>query len=429
MTTSIDSPPPVLVPAGASTPPAPDWMLHTLWATREGVSVSTTPPRAGRAVERFAVLPSSADPRFLLPLACPKAASHALREYRTGRRGERVVRALLAAGIRSHMAQPLLRNRVHVSVMPDVDLTARPGLLLRAHVSEILGREDVQIAVDLVAARRHGMPTFHIVGRDGAALGVGKIGWNGVSGRLVANEARMLARLGQRIPSVREFDFPRVLHAGRWRELELLILAPAPAGRRRPVPPRLPLAATDQVATLWGTERSSLARSGYWRGIRSRLRRAASTARPSGEALPAIADQLEQRHGGTMLAFGSSHGAWAPSSMDLIDGRLYVRGWQRSSDLMPCGIDAVHFVHATEVPRRGVSGARALPTMLERSRLLLPRLGVAAANAELLLALHLLETSLRAAEAGALGVALPDRRYVDTLAALIHGPESARAAA
>jgi hypothetical protein len=424
MTTSIGSPAHMLAPASASTSAAPDWMLHTLWATREGVHVSTTPPRDGRAVERFAVLPSAADPRFLLPLSRTKAASHALREYRTGRRGDRVLRALLAAGIRSHVAQPLLRARVHVSVTQDVDPAVRPGLMLREHVREIVAREDVEIAVDLAAARRHGTPTFHIVGHDGTALGVGKIGSDGVSGQLVANEARMLARLGERIPPVREFEFPQLLHAGRWRQLELLIAAPPPSGGRRRVLPRLPLAATDQVASLWGTDRRPLAVSRYWGTIRSRAHRAASIAGPSGESLPAIAERLEQRHGGTMLAFGSCHGAWAPWNMEVIDGRLYVRGWERSSDLAPCGIDAVHFVHASELRQPRASAAHALPTTLERTRLLLPRLGVAAAHAELLIALHLLEMSLRAAEARPMGVDPADRRYADALAALVHGPDA-----
>jgi hypothetical protein len=425
MTTGIDSPRQMLAPLRASTSAALDWMLPTLWATREGVHVSTTPPRDGRAVERFAVLPNAADPRFLLPLTRTKAASGALREYRTGRRGERLLRALLAAGIRSHVAQPLLRNRVHVSLTQDVDPAVRPGLLLREHVREIAGREDAEIAVDLAAARRDGMPTFHIVGHDGAALGVGKIGSSSVSRQLVANEARMLARLGQRIPPVREFAFPRLLHSGRWRHLELLIVAPPPAGGRRPVLPRIPLAATDQVASLWGTDRSALALTRYWRSIRGRVQQAAFIAGPLGESLPAIAEQLEQRHGQTMLTFGSGHGAWAPWNMDFIGGRLYVRGWEHSSDFMPCGIDAVHFVHATELRRRRPRGADALAATLERTRLLLPKLGVAAVHAELLLALHLLDMSLRAAEASPAGDDVREPRFVDTLAALVQAPDVA----
>ena len=413
--------------AAVAANPALDWIVHTLWGTPGAVRVSSRHPVGARSVERFAVLPSAADPLFLLPLGCPRAASHAVRQYRTSRRGARLSTALLTLGVRSRLAQPLLRDRIHVSVTDEVETEALPRVLLREHLQEIFRRTDLELAIDLGGARPHAIPTFHVVTRDGAPVGFGKIAWNALTRPLVGNEARMLERLGQRTPRVREFAFPALLHSGRWRDLELLIVTPAPRHQRRRLPPQLPLAATDQVGTLWGTDRLQLAHSDYWRRTRDRARLVAllgSAASP----LAAAAERLEQRHGATALDFGSSHGQWVPWNMDLVEGRLYVRDWQRSADVVPRGIDAVQFIHATEqrllrrMPRR-----EALQSTLAACRYVLPRLGIAATEAELLVALHLLEMSLRFEEGRAAGADAADPGYADALTELLQGPAVAAA--
>lgn len=414
--------------AAVSASPALDWIVHTLWGTPGVVRVSTRHPVGVRSVERFAVLPSAADPLFLLPLGYPRATSHAVRQYRTGRRGARLSTALLTLGVRSRLAEPLLRDRVHVSLTDHVEAAALPRLLLREYVQEVFRRTDLEIAIDLGGARPQGIPTFHVVTHHGVPLGFGKIGWNRLTRPLVRNEARMLERLGQRTPRVREFAFPTLLHSGRWRDLELLIVKPAPRHQRRRVALQLPLAATDQVGTLWGTDRMRLSRSAYWSLSRDRIRLVAPLARGlDGSPLPAAAEHLEQRHGATTLDFGSGHGDWVPWSMDLVDGRLYVRDWQRSADVVPRGIDAVQFVHATEPQLRRMPRRDALQSTLDRSRRVLPRLGIASTEAELLLALHLLEMSLRFEEARAAGADAADPDYADALTELLQGP--ARAAA
>jgi hypothetical protein len=396
MTSLAESSAPATGPTGAA---ALDWILETLWRT----------PPGARRIDSFAVLPSAAHPRLLVPLHSRRAASHALREYTPGKTSVRLVKPLLTWGVRSGLATPLLRDRVHVG-----------DVLLKEHLQGVLGRRDLELAVKFDAPRPQRKPILHILDRTGRPLGFGKVGWNELTRSLVRNEVRVLEQLARR--RLREFDVPRLLHAGRWGELELMIVAPVSFGARRRFLQRPPVAATDQTAALGRAECTTLSASGFWQDMRRRIAATARRSHPGRARLASASATIEDRYGDVELAFAGWHGDWVPWNMGHREGRLYVWDWERSGDLAPRGLDGIHFEYQAELGLRKTRPDLALAPVLARARGLLTELDVDAAHAPLLLGLHLLEMALRFDEARAAGVDTADPKYLPALRAHLAGP-------
>ena len=380
------------------------WVVETLWGPP-----APAPARHGRPSESFAVLPSAAHPRLLVPLGSRRAASYALREYTPGKPSVRLTKPLLAWGLRSGLARPLLRDRVHVN-----------DELLKAHLREVLGRPDLELAVKFDAPRPQRKPILHLFGADGHAVGFGKVAWNDVTRALLGNEVRTLQAFERRRRPPREFVVPALLHAGAWRDLALMIVEPISFGARRRFLEHPPLAATDEVGQLAPEARMTLSGSDHWRAT---IRRIAATHHldPSAPAprLQAVAQEIERRYGGLVLAFGSWHGDWVPWNMAYHRGLLYVWDWERADVHAPRGLDVVHFDYQAELGLRKTAPVPALDATLRRAGHLLGALNVDPALRVPLLALHLLEMSLRFDEARSAGVVTSDPKYLPALEHLL----------
>jgi hypothetical protein len=398
MSSVVESPAPVTGPSGIA---ALEWILETLWGMPGGARASAVRlPQGARTTDTFAVLPSAAHPRLLLPLRSRRAASHALREYTPGKTSVRMVKPLLTWGMRSGLAQPLLRDRVHVGVDEHLPAAALAGVLLKAHLEEVLGRQDLELAVKFDAPRPQRKPILHILDRKGRPLGFAKVGWNELTRPLVRNEVRVLEQFERRARPLREFSVPRLLHSGRWRDLELMVVAPVSLGARRRFLACPPMAANDELAGLDGVDRMPLAASPFWERRRRRISATADRS-PQGLARLAAASQaIADRYGDVELAFGTWHGDWVPWNMGRRDGRLHVWDWERGGELAPLGLDAVHFDYQAELGLR-----KTRPDV--------------AAHAPLLLSLHLLEMALRFDEARAAGVDTTDPKYLPALQTLL----------
>jgi hypothetical protein len=398
-----------------------NWVMETLWAPPASASL-TRPLRGARSSETFAVLPNAAHPRLLVPLGSRRAASHALREYTPGKTSVRLAKPLLAWGLRSGLARPLLRDRVHVGVIDGVPIDGLSDVLLKEHLRDVLGRPDLELAVKFDAPRPQRKPILHLLGRDGRAVGFGKVAWNDVTRALLANEVLMLQQFKQRARRPREFVVPELLYAGRWRDLELMIVAPISFGSRRRFLPHPPPNATDEVGQLGGAARMPLVDSDHWQGT---LRRVAAThALCPSEPVPRLHDaaqEIERRYGSLTMAFGSWHGDWVPWNMAHHRGALHVWDWERGGPHAPRGLDAIHFDYQAELGLRKTAPAQALGATLRRSGDLLGTLNVDPASGPPLLALHLLEMSLRFDEARSAGVSTADPKYLPALEHLLRG--------
>jgi hypothetical protein len=409
----------------AASPWSPDlaWVLDALWGHSGDVQITPLRevPADRRSVDSFALFPTAARPRLMVPLGSGRAASQALHDHATHKRVVRMAKPVLARGLRSGLTRRLVRHGLTVSIADGTPSEALPRLLLKEHLREVMGREDIETAVKFNAKPPHRKPTLQVLSRKGEVLGYVKVGWNELTRGLVGTEARALTRLTGPQCSPDSFEVPRVIHSGRWRGLELLVLEPLARGpwyRRRPPLRTPPTAATAEIASLGETARSPLAESDFWVDTRERIAQAERILeQPS--PLAAVVERVERRFGETPLSFGWWHGDWVPWNMGHVRDRLYVWDWERSGQLAPIGLDALHFEYQAALGIAKLSPPAAADHILKRPDSSLSALELPEALRPLLLCLHLLEMSLRFEEGRAAGVDIVDTKYRPVLEKLV----------
>ena len=180
------------------------------------------------------------------------------------------------------------------------------------------------MSVYLSPARANRKPVLQLLTPQGQPVGFAKIGTNPLTRTLVHAEREALTKLGQ---------------AGL---REVLVLSALPVWQRRcPVTEAQLAAAMNSVASVGGLRREPLAASPYWRQLTGRLAAAdESTAR---DRLLSALDVLSARAGDAPLVLGSWHGDWSPWNMASTHSGLLVWDWERFTDGVPLGFDALHY--------------------------------------------------------------------------------------
>jgi hypothetical protein len=395
-----------------------DWVAGLLAAPPVHATVGRGSLSPTTARETFGVLPTAARPRVLVPLATKRAAAAPFRGASHAREPQvRLGRVLLRIGMRAGIAQHLFRDRLSISLAGEDETSDLLGeLSLTDHLRDVFGRRDIAVAVHVGRARPNWKPLVQVLSLDGNVLGYVKVGWNPLTRALVENEARVLADLELRAASCVTFEVPRILHNGKWRELEILALSPLHGRLMRPTRSSVaPVAAAmNEVARLSAGYETQLARSGYWQAMRGRI-----TAAASDDGIAHLADLVEERHVDDVLSFGSWHGDWTPWNMAWRGTTLAVWDWERSDDAVPVGLDAAHFDFQVALRAARHRSANALHATLAGDTPLLSSLALPRDRERLLLALHLLEMSVRREEGRRAGITAPDSTYLPALAALL----------
>lgn len=339
-------------------------MCGLLWPPPARVTTS------GAAAREFIIVPTARRPRLIVPPG-RRAAAAALRRY--GEPGS--ARARLAARglgllLRTGTGGAVLRDRLRIEVPAGAPT-------IEAYLSEHLGTE-VAVSMHLGAARANRKPVLQLLTGDGTTVGFAKIGISPLTSRLVRAEHDALARLGRaRLAGLRT---PAVLHAGRWQDLQVLVLSPLPVWQRRVRLPRAALLrAMAELAEVDGIETQPLAESGYWRALAARL--AACDQTPDRAALAAALAAVGDRAGGGRLCFGAWHGDWTPWNMANVAAGLLVWDWERFAPGVPLGFDILHcWLQSQVVPGRR-DPREAAADLIGRAASLLAPLGIGPAEA------------------------------------------------
>jgi hypothetical protein len=357
------------------------------------------------------VLPSPRRPQILAPASAPGPAAAAVTQFSNGApaRGRLIANAA-AAALRTGVAQRLLRGRASVSVAPGVVDADLPDLVLSHHLARALGLARADLAVRVGAARPNGKPVVQVSAPDGRIVAFAKVGWNELTRGLVTAEADALRELAGSPPQA--FAVPELLYAGDWDGAAVTAVVPAMGGRPH-VSPEPPAAATRELALGATVERRRLAESGWWRQLGERI------AAVGGEEQARSARRITEAWGERDLAFGRGHGDWTPWNMAEVGGRLVVWDWERAAQRVPVGVDAAHYCLLVALNARGLAPDKAVPDVLGRMPRVLSGLDVAPPDSGLVLALELLEMSVRFAEARAAGVTGLRDRFGSALAALL----------
>ncbi|MET8201023.1 hypothetical protein [Micromonospora taraxaci] len=381
------------------------WVTRAVFGDeRIALTVSGPPPPGHRAAARYAVVPSLARARFLLPLGAPRATAASLLAYNALRPWRvRVVRAVLGVLARVGAMDLAPFPRLTVSLPDEV---AADEVLLAGQLGTALGGAGVYAACGVRPPDPNHKPTLQLFAPDGRALGYAKIGWNGATRALVTAEAAALRELTTATRTPDHPAAPRLLvETAASGQLVALVepLPPAVRGVVADAPPRI-------AALLAVARRGSppepprqLAGSPFLVRLTAEAERAAASAPDGARAVAAVA-ALARRHGGTAVEFGHWHGDWVPWNLGVHAGRLVAWDWEHSGPGVPLGFDLAHDAFQRALVLRdapAAAAALAVDAHLDRYG---AELGLGPAARRLVADAYLLEMWLRVwrlADAGA----------------------------
>src|SRR5882724_11703972 len=209
----------------------------------------STADRTGELIVEYVVVPDARRPRLLVPAVSRRVAAAAVRRYAEPQsRIARLKRHAVVAAVRTGASGVLLRDRIRV--------TGPFSTSIDGHLSEALGRE-LAISVHIGPARANRKPVLQLIGPEGDTFGFGKLGSGPLTQRLVRAETAALTALGS--SGLTRLTVPRVLHAGHWRESQVLIQSALPVWLpRAPLAPRRLIAAMLDIAGCCGYTQGTL---------------------------------------------------------------------------------------------------------------------------------------------------------------------------
>lgn len=388
----------VHVPAGGDARSA---YLPDLAALVWPAPADATLHRGGR--RGYAVVPSAARPRLLVPLRSRAAASAILHSTEAVGAKARLRRKLLSVAFRTGLGPLAFRDRLVVDRAGGLD----------EHLAGMLGRKPL-MSIHIGPARANRKPVVQLLGRRGEALGYAKLGVDPLTRSLVDAEAAALDVLST--VDLGPVTVAGVLHHGRWNDLALLVQTALPVRLPRAAPAAAAAAeraAMLTVAGCLGTRRDRYAGSGYAKRLAASVD--ALGDRPEAARLRAVLDTVTLAD--PTVSFGCWHGDWnGGNSAALADGRVLVWDWERFDADVPIGYDALHRQLQTAVTRAGVEPREAARNLLDGAAATLAPFGQPttvsrtgpgqAAGAGLVAVLYLVELAARylrdrQAEAGA----------------------------
>ncbi|WP_433477123.1 hypothetical protein ACQPZP_08755 [Spirillospora sp. CA-142024] len=360
-------------------------------------------PSGYRPVESYAVVPSPANAKFLVPIAGNAAAAATLTCYNRLRSGQvRATRRVLGAGFRTGLAQRLLRHRLTVGIRSDIPAEQAADHLLGEHLRRVLDAPELVFGLGVRPIDPNSKPTLQVFSGDGAPLGYAKIGWSPATRELATTEAEavhavatgLAARAGE--ASGPHPHVPALLHHGPWRDLVITVTAPLPArvtGHGDPGSPPEP-AFTLAIAESSDSGWERLTGTAFWRRLRDDA--AAMDDEPDlAEALNAVMDGLADRFAELKLRIGRWHGDWVPWNIGHHGGDLHVWDWEHSALGAPVGLDLLHWRFQVELVLRGAPLDTAVAAVERAARDELASYGVAAEARDLMARLYLLEMFAR----------------------------------
>jgi hypothetical protein len=365
---------------------------------REVLALLYPEPVEGSPGTEYVLVPDARRPRLLVPAGERRVAAAAVARYAEPQsRLARLKRDAVVAALRTGASAALLRDRVTAPGGHDT---------IETYLRDALGT-DIRLGVHIGPARANRKPVLQVLTPAGETVAFVKLGVNELTRQLVRAEAAALVTLsGARLPDV---GVPAVLHSGQWRGHEVLVQAALPVWQpRTALDPARRAEAMRVVATACGFSSGTLAGSGYWRRLVTRLGDVAG--HPDGFQLGRATARLGASAGDVRLTFGAWHGDWAPWNMRPLADRLLVWDWERFTIGVPLGYDALHYDLQQRISSQP-DGAGAVRQTLAAAPDLLAPFGVTAPAAVRVTALlYLIDLAARyvtdrQAEAGArLGV-------------------------
>jgi len=361
------------------------------------------------AIERFLVLCVRGSPRLLLPPTMPVMRT-AITSFLGGHRLANLVPPFVQVAAKT--GGPLSRISAPVSLM---SANGDPSAL-RSLVSNVLGRNDFQIALRLSFDRPNAKTVAMAISDSGECLCFAKFGSEAMTNELVAHESAILEQFEDTdMPVI----MPQRLYSGTWAGGHNVLITAALQLDSLKRDALSAHQAADAFASHNIVESCTLSDSAYWRQLVKRvtvLEGDGSDRIISGQALGTTIARIEQMWGRLSFNFGPSHGDWTRANLGLVDGQLAALDWERCTKAAPRGIDIAHFSICENAPRcfgKSVDIERAAQSVRQFLNLSAQH----SHHAEPLVSLALLEMVLRFRSAHRVGILSKDSKFGPALQA------------
>jgi hypothetical protein len=366
-------------------------LIERIWGTGEGrpaVHVSTDGvPTGHHIVERYTVVPSLANPKFLVPTESHATSADSFWKYNAMRsRRTRAGHIALAAAFRSGVAHRIFGDQLLVSCDDRLSDEERASHMLLAHLSRELNTPQLLAAMSVRRMTPNAKPTLQLFAPTGSLVGFAKLGWSPATRSMVQTESTSLEEVAGKLRSV---VAPSVMAKGYWRERYYSVTKPLPeAVGRWTTPPAQAANLILEVAHSGEVARRSVAGSPYEHRLRDQLSLAGVT--PETRVLSAWLDRLVIPK--TQLDFGRWHGDWVSWNMARTGDKVAVWDWEHSAPMAPIGFDALHWYFQRTLPARGIDAA---VQAVDNARHDLQAVGVSESAMAYVASLYLLEMFVR----------------------------------
>lgn len=274
----------------------------------------------------FLAAPSGREPRFLLPPG--RSGARALRAFsgnasRLNRLRTQLVGGVVALGL----GGLLFRDRIRVVDSPEG---------ISAEMTRILGTP-VRIAVYGGHRRANRKPVLAAMDRRGRVLAFAKVGTTPLATELVKVEAAALDQLAGSAPS--GVHVPKLISAGTWRGMALVVQEALPVRRRRSMDDDVLLTTVGGIARLHGLSTLPWGSSGHAVAVRQRIERT-----PESPALAVLRRMVDELAADPLpLPTGCWHGDFTPWNSAVSGSDVLVWDWERFATGVPVGFDLLHF--------------------------------------------------------------------------------------
>ncbi|WP_326555235.1 hypothetical protein [Micromonospora sp. NBC_01813] len=311
-----------------------------------------------RPLARYAVVPSVAGARFLLPLGSRRVTAASVWAYNALRPPRvRLPRAVL--GLAARTGALAATRPVVLTVSAPADAGPADELMLVDHLAARLGGQRWYAAIGVRPPDPNHKPTVQLFDQDGRPRGYAKLGWNGATRALVRAEAAALSQVAAVSGVGGHPVVPKLLTAGDWSGQAVTVVEPLPA-RIRAVgsggPPQV--AAVLALARRGGgpVPPQPLAGSAFLdrlRGLAAAAQADATVDAPAGARVVAAVNRLADRYGSVRVEFGHWHGDWVPWNLGRHAGALVAWDWEHSGPDVPVGFDLAHDAFQRSLVLRG----------------------------------------------------------------------------
>lgn len=276
----------------------------------------------------FAIIPSPAQARYLLPVGNPRCIVNGLSMATPSVRWGRILSSLLS-GLVNAGWNGWGREKI---VIPEDQLAPLTRL-----IREITGEAAPVFAVFLGRPGRYRKLTVQAMSRQGNVLGFLKLPLTGMANDRIRHEAQVLDRL-----RALEGHIPRVLHAGKWREDYVVFQSPCSG---RPGPTRFGASHRQFLRRLWEVDGIEKSGQALVAEVRARWEQAAPHLTAEEKRLGEIAlAQQAARLSGVPVRCGWMHGDFVASNTVLKpNGELFVVDWELAEFDRPILWDIFNF--------------------------------------------------------------------------------------